>query len=165
MKNTLAILGLLIFCLVSCQKFEEGRNFRLRTVKQILCKKSWTLFGTFFEQDTQSTREVSVFNIKFNKDETCTYQVLVRRGSEGEQNAPDYVPYPGFYVYTEKTVFESTWRFDKNDKSIIYIDFEGSEEKFTINSLDRHSLSLKINVKNEALIEGFHFEPTLDQFW
>ncbi|MFT5581344.1 MAG: hypothetical protein ACI9G9_000592, partial [Psychromonas sp.] len=36
---------------------------------------------------------------------------------------------------------------------------------FTINSLDRHSLSLKINVKNEALIEGFHFEPTLDQFW
>jgi hypothetical protein len=155
----------LTISLVSCQKFEEGRNFRLRTVKQMLCKKSWTLFGSFFEQGNPSEKELSVFNVKFEKDGTCTYQISIDRGSEDEQNEPDYVPYAGFYEYTEETVFTSTWRFDENDKSIVYIDFEGNEEKFTINLMDKLSLYLKINVKSNTLTEVIQFHSSDESFW
>jgi hypothetical protein len=163
MKNTLAILGLLIFCLVSCQKFEEGRNFRLRTVKQILCKNIWTLSSSYFGDGSSTEREIESFIIDFKKDGTFMSKISVNRGSEDEQNSPEYKSYPGFYSYIENTVIEGTWEFSDKDKSFISIYFNGVEEPFKINSLEKYFLKLSHQVVTDFGTEVFTFSEEKDE--
>lgn len=149
----------LFFCGVlfsSCQKFENGKNFRLRSVKQILCKNEWKLTNSNFEGATSDYEFIEMFEIKFNKDGTCRYKVKIHR-DEKDQSQPDYKPYQGFYIYDEDIEIESTWRFPTHDKSTFIIEMENTDVRFYMDFFDRRSMTVYNNVEGADVIEYMFF--------
>jgi hypothetical protein len=150
----LIIIGGLV--LSSCQKFEDGKNFRLRSVKQILCKNTWKLGASNFDGDSFDYETINLFDLKFNKDGTCTYKVSIFR-NELDQDNPNYKPYQGFYQYAEDTLITSIWKFPNQDKSTIVITMDGYDERFYITRLSRYALDINNKVDGTDLSEFMYF--------
>ena len=161
------LFGILTF---SCTKFEEGpgRTFRLRSVKHRLCDDGWNLRGRRIYAD-QSKKQSDIsyptneciftFDVHFSKDGTYLSQVIILKDEpsywQGTQIGPTPTPYPGFYKYNQFQ--EGQWWFDKKDKTILYMTFDGVTEKMKITSLSKNNFNMFHIDDSTGIIETFEF--------
>ncbi len=152
------LFGILTF---SCTKFEEkpGKTFRLRSVKHLLCASEWRLgeMNIYADQkmkesdsNMDSTIFIWDFNLQFSKD--GTYNSVISYAA-GPYSNPQ--PYPGFYQYNQSQ--KGQWWFDKKDKTILYMTFDGVTEKMKITSLWKSGFTMFHIDDSTGIIEVFEF--------
>lgn len=157
----------IICVLFSCTKYDQNSNFRLRSVKHILCKNSWKLswyrsYDTVedFEKDewNPETGYIDTFNIHFDKNGSFTSAVKVK-SKKGLVANPDEAGYSGFYEYSDS--LQGNWRFEKGDKTTIYLNMEGVDEKFEIVELNKGFLKF-IHFDKSGKVERISWEAKIE---
>jgi len=157
------LFGILTF---SCTKFEEGpgRTFRLRSVNHRLCDDGWHVVARRVYAD-QSKKQSDIgyptnefiitFDVHFSKDGSYLSQVIIFKDEPSTLN-PQPTPYPGFYKYNQFQ--EGQWWFDKKDKTILYMTFDGVTEKMKITSLSKSQFKMFHIDDSTGIIETFEFD-------
>ena len=158
----------ILFCILtfSCTKFEDkekpGSTYRLRSVKHRLCSGAWRCHGGATIYADQSMKEsnspmdpiiiITDLNIQFSKD--GTYKSAIYYAQDPYSNP---LPYPVFYKHKQLLSEEGQWWFDKKDKTILYMTFDGVTEKMKITSLNRTTLYMYHIDESTGIVEDYVF--------
>ncbi len=156
----------ILFCILtfSCTKFEEGpgKTFRLRSVKHRLCESGWEFVSYRFyanqsmkESNSPMDSTITITNFSLHFSKNGTYNLIINYDGQDPNSNPQ--PNPVFYKYKQLHEEEGKWWFDKKDKTILYMTFDGVTEKMKITSLNKSVLFMFHIDDSTGIVEDYRF--------